>query len=87
MSNILDEAKRAAVCVHLAAEASVADDLARILRGCVAEIEHLRGALTSIADFDDALANAHLEKHGSYGGFDEPGSVKTARAALKSAKE
>mgnify|MGYP001610332793 CR=1 FL=1 len=35
----LDEVKRAAKCVYLATEASVADDLSRILNWCVSEIE------------------------------------------------
>ncbi|MDE2097129.1 MAG: hypothetical protein KGL39_07775 [Patescibacteria group bacterium] len=39
-------------------------------------------ALTEIAAFDDELANRALTARGSYGGFDEPGSVQTAREAL-----
>jgi hypothetical protein len=39
-------------------------------------------ALREIAAFDDRGANEHLAKTGSYGAFDEPGAVETARAAL-----
>lgn len=39
-------------------------------------------ALVKIAAFDDVWSNNRLEKHGTYGSFDEPGSVEIARAAL-----
>lgn len=39
-------------------------------------------ALEKIAAFDDVWGNNRLEKHGTYGSFDEPGSVQIARAAL-----
>lgn len=40
-------------------------------------------ALHRIAMFDDTGANAKLTRTGSYGSFDEPGSVQTAREALR----
>lgn len=40
-------------------------------------------ALTRIAALDDDGANQHLETTGSYGRFDEPGSVQVAREALQ----
>ena len=43
-----------------------------------------REALQRIACFDDEGAEAWLRKHGSYGGFDEPGSVEIARTTLAS---
>lgn len=45
-----------------------------------------REALISIAAYDDALANERLKSTNgtNYGGFDEPGSVQIARAALSS---
>ena len=46
-------------------------------------LERMEGALETIAAFNDEFANMRLEKTGSYGGFDEPGSVSTARQALK----
>lgn len=45
-------------------------------------IEELEKALGEIACFDDKPANAHLATYGTFGGFDEPGSVEIARAAL-----
>jgi len=39
-------------------------------------------ALRKIAHLNDQRANSHLEATGSYGKFDEPASVQTARAAL-----
>lgn len=47
------------------------------------EIERLREALKKIAAYDDHLAQKHLEETGSYGAFDEPGSVGMAREALE----
>lgn len=44
-------------------------------------------ALRTIARFDDKLANDHLIKTGSYSGFDEPGSVEIARAAIAEAEK
>jgi len=49
----------------------------------LAEIERLREALEDITCFDDTAANAYLKNHGSHTMFDEPGSVKIARDALK----
>jgi hypothetical protein len=46
----------------------------------------LVAALEAIASFDDEGANERLEQTGSYVLFDEPGSVKIARAALALAK-
>lgn len=38
--------------------------------------------LKRIACLDDELANRYLEATGSFGAFDEPGSVEMARRAL-----
>lgn len=46
-------------------------------------IELLLVALHDIAAFDDTSANERLEKTGSFGAFDEPGSVEIAREALE----
>lgn len=48
----------------------------------MARIARLETALRQIASFDDAGANERLAATGSYGRFDEPGSVQIARAAL-----
>lgn len=40
-------------------------------------------ALREIAAYSDKLANETLKATGSYSGFDEPASVKIARAALE----
>jgi hypothetical protein len=45
-------------------------------------IDCLVAALTKIAGFDDELACGYLKATGSYGGFDEPESVKLARQTL-----
>lgn len=50
-------------------------------------LECMKRALETIAAFNDEFANMRLEKTGSYGGFDEPGSVSTARQALKEKPE
>jgi hypothetical protein len=47
------------------------------------EITRLRAALEKIACFDDLGANKRLTSSGSYGSFDEPGSVRIAREALR----
>lgn len=47
------------------------------------EIERLRAALTKIAAYDDKGASMLLAQTGSYGQFDEPGSVSIAREALE----
>ena len=47
----------------------------------------LRAALKKIACFDDMLANDRLATNGSYSGFDEPGSVEIARAALAATED
>lgn len=39
-------------------------------------------ALIEIAAFDDEGASERLAAHGSYGSFDEPGSVQIARECL-----
>jgi hypothetical protein len=46
------------------------------------ELSALKAALKSIAAFDDDYANRRLRDTGSYGYFDEPGSVQVAREAL-----
>jgi len=46
-------------------------------------IEALEAALQRIAAYDDKLANDRLLETGSYGSFDEPGSVQVARRALE----
>lgn len=43
----------------------------------------LRAALTEIAAYSDDRANDRLRLVGSYGAFDEPGAVETARKALE----
>lgn len=45
-------------------------------------LERLGEALEQIAAFDDRAANERLKYVGSWGGFDEPGSVQVARQAL-----
>ena len=57
--------------------------LARVIE----ERDRYRKALEQIASYDDVSACAHLRMTGSYGGFDEPGSVKIAREALESTNE
>lgn len=47
----------------------------------------LRVRLEHIAALDDHLANVHLAQTGSYGAFDEPGSVEVAREILAELKE
>lgn len=44
-------------------------------------------ALEDIAAFDDRLGSDRLAKTGSYGSFDEPGSVEIARTALAKYRE
>lgn len=51
----------------------------------IAAAPNLYEALKKIAAFDDEQGNAYLKAHGSYGGFDEPGSVQIARNALAKA--
>lgn len=46
-------------------------------------IAELEGALREIACFDDVRADEVLQRTGSYGSFDEPGSVQVARQALR----
>jgi hypothetical protein len=46
----------------------------------------MRDALEKIAAFDDRHAQKRLDETGSWSGFDEPGSVQIARAALSLAK-
>lgn len=41
----IDEIRRAAKCIHIAVESSIADDIDRILTGAASEIERLRGLL------------------------------------------
>ena len=48
-----------------------------------AENKRLREALNRISHWNDFRASDRLERTGSYAGFDEPGSVEIARAALK----
>ncbi|XAI95132.1 hypothetical protein [Microcystis phage Mwe-JY13] len=52
--------------------------LARVIE----ERDRYRKALERIAAYDDNLANEYLSKHGSYAGFDEPGSVMVSRSTL-----
>ncbi|MEI4473218.1 hypothetical protein [Frigidibacter sp. MR17.24] len=47
-----------------------------------AERDALRAALDEIACWNDSFANDRLTATGSYGGFDEPGAVETARTAI-----
>jgi len=49
-------------------------------------LERYEKALREIASIDDKFGNAHLNAGGSYAAFDEPGSVKLARAALEETK-
>jgi hypothetical protein len=56
--------------------------IADLIESQQAKIDRLQAALTRIAAFDDPLASNHLEAHGSYGAFDESGSVRVAREAL-----
>jgi hypothetical protein len=48
----------------------------------IASAPDLLTALIQIASFDDEGANKRLAITGSYGSFDEPGSVQIARAAI-----
>ena len=48
-----------------------------------ARLEVAMEALNAIGCFDDRQGNRRLEETGSYSAFDEPGSVKNARNALK----
>ena len=57
-------------------------DLGRRLADAGRENVALREALTKIATFDDLFASDRLATNGSYGAFDEPGSVEIAREAL-----
>jgi len=69
---------------HRAIEA-MADAMlkAGMRRAAQPEVERLREALTEIAAFNNTGANEHLRRFGTYAMFDEPGSVKIARAALE----
>ncbi len=69
--------------VAVGALTRVAYDAVSSLDRANARIAALREALTEIGAFDDKLANEYLASHGSYGGFDEPASVMTARDALR----
>lgn len=60
-------------------------ETARRLAAAEAENERLRNVLREIACFGDYSAEMKLSRTGSYGGFDEPGSVQIARAALQEA--
>lgn len=51
----------------------------------IASAPDLLEALTEIACFDDKQGNARLAATGDYGAFDEPASVKIARAAIAKA--
>ena len=62
--------------------AALIERLSSALAAERAEKERLAGALTEIACFDDEAGNRRLAAVGSYGLFDEPGSVSIARAAL-----
>ena len=53
---------------------------------CVNTYPDLVKALETIAAFQDYTASEHLEETGSYSMFDDPQSVKIARAALAKAK-
>lgn len=54
-----------------------------LMENAADRIEKLEAGLTKIACFDDVGANDYLKAHGSYGRFDEPGSVEIARKTLK----
>jgi len=53
------------------------------IKRLTAERDRLRAALKRIACYDDALASYALNMRGSYGSFDEPGSVQIARETLE----
>ena len=57
-----------------------------IVRACNNH-EALLDALIKIAAFDDTSASEFLGRTGSYSCFDEPGSVKIARAAIANAEK
>ena len=57
----------------------MSNDLIARLRS---ENAKMHAALCAIAALYDESANAHLLATGSYGGFDEPGSVQIARDTL-----
>ena len=50
----------------------------RLINGAPA----MKEALVQIAAFDDTSASERLAATGSYGSFDEPGSVEIARECL-----
>jgi hypothetical protein len=52
----------------------------------IAAAPDLYAALERIAAYDDVSANEQLAATGSYSAFDEPGSVRIARAALERAR-
>lgn len=58
------------------------DEMRQRAEAAAAERDTLREALTKIACYGDTGANNRLEATGSYGMFDEPGSVELARTAL-----
>lgn len=55
---------------------------AATIRRLTAERDAYEAALRTIAALDDHSANEYLARRGSYGAFDEPGSVQTARSTL-----
>ena len=57
-----------------------------IVRACNNH-EAMLDALIKIAAFDDTIASEFLDRTGSYSCFDEPGSVKIARAAIANAEK
>ena len=70
-------------CQHdiVAMENAVADGMCPLC--LAADNSRLRLALTRIATYGDEGANARLKSTGSYGAFDEPGSVQIAREVLE----
>jgi len=70
------------LAIRAAAFAAGINEALPALRTAQAEIDRLKEALDAIACKDDEGANRHLELHGTYSLFDEPGSVQIARTAL-----
>lgn len=57
--------------------------VARAYLSAATRVAELEAGLTKIAALDDVGANDYLKARGSYGRFDEPGSVQIARETLK----
>ena len=72
----VDECLHKPYCVFEHKEPALVSDQSERFRIALA-------ALTKIASDDDSLASDILADIGSYAGFDEPGSVKIAREAIR----